>query len=135
MPNLTIGQFAEKAKVSSVALRFYEKKGLLPSSTRSSVGYRLYSEDLIPRIAFIQNAKSVGFTLKEIKELLDLQVLEGATSANIRQAISYKLDETKNKIQTLQILNAALEKLLGACDGKVPIKECPILERLYSQKS
>ncbi|MFN3233857.1 MAG: MerR family transcriptional regulator [Gammaproteobacteria bacterium] len=65
---LTIGQLAKLTNTTPVAIRYYEREGLIPKSTRSKGGYRLYPKELVPRFYFIQNAKSVGFSLDEIKE-------------------------------------------------------------------
>lgn len=60
---LTIGQLAKLTNTTSVAIRYYKREGLIPKSTRSKGGYRLYSEKIVPRFYFIQNAKSVGFSV------------------------------------------------------------------------
>lgn len=131
MPYLTIGELAKKAAISKVTIRFYERCGLLPDIIRSPAGYRQYPETLIPRLYFIKNAKSVGFSLEEIKELFSLQS-QLATTRHIRQHVLEKWKLTQGKLLTLQKIAATLEHMLFACDGKVPLNECPILETLYS---
>jgi len=70
---LTIGQLAKKADATPVTIRYYERQGLIPKSKRSQGGFRLYPESVISRFNFIKNAKAVGFSLDEIKELMAFQ--------------------------------------------------------------
>ena len=128
---LTIGQLAKLTNTTPVAIRYYEREGLIPKSTRSKGGYRLYPEELVPRFYFIQNAKSVGFSLDEIKELLSLQQKKNVKSQAIKDITQYKIDEIKEKIKALNKMQDALTQWAAACDGKVSIEDCPILERLY----
>lgn len=128
---LTIGKLAKLTGTTAVTIRFYEKHGLLPKSKRSEGGYRLYPEDVIPRFHFIRNAKSVGFSLEEIKILLDLQKSKNSTSKHVRDTTIEKIEEIKTKIDQLKKMQKALESWVNVCDGKVSIDKCPILENLY----
>lgn len=132
---LTIGQLAKLTETTSVTIRYYEREGLIPKSTRSKSGYRLYPKKLIPRFHFIQNAKSVGFSLNEIKELLALQQKKNASSQAIKDVTQSKIDEIKNKIKVLNQIKKLLEKWTEACDGKASIEQCPILENLYQSRT
>ncbi|KWX81222.1 MerR family DNA-binding protein, partial [Paenibacillus jilunlii] len=87
----------------------------------------------IARIRFIKNAKSVGFTLEEVYELLSLQVHGNTTSQDIRQRTIKKLQVVQEKIAALQKIENALRQLVTSCDGKMPLHECPILEALYAE--
>ena len=73
MDNLTIGDVAKQADVHSETLRYYERRGLVARPPRSVSNYRLYPEDTVRRVRFIKHAQAVGFSLKEIKELLSLR--------------------------------------------------------------
>lgn len=128
---LTIGQLAKLTNTTPVAIRYYEREGLIPKSTRSKGGYRLYPEELVPRFYFIQNAKSVGFSLDEIKELLSLQQRKNLKSQAVKNITQSKIDEIKDKIKTLNEMQKALTQWAAVCDGKVSIEDCPILEQLY----
>lgn len=130
---LTIGKLAKLTGTTAVTIRFYEKHGLLPKSKRSEGGYRLYPEDVIPRFHFIRNAKSVGFSLEEIKILLDLQKSKNSTSKHVRDTTIEKIEEIKTKIDQLKKMQKALESWVKVCDGKVSIDKCPILENLYKE--
>ncbi len=132
---LTIGQLAKQTDNSTVTIRYYEKCGLIPSSTRSDGGYRLYPETLIPRFQFIKNAKLVGFSLNEIKELLFLQNLPHSKGQNIKDITIKKASIIKDKIKALKKMQRALERLIHSCDGQMPVKECPILGTLYANVS
>ncbi|MCW5590293.1 MAG: heavy metal-responsive transcriptional regulator [Legionellales bacterium] len=130
---LTIGKLAKLTGTTAVTIRFYAKHGLLPKSKRSEGGYRLYPEDVIPRFHFIRNAKSVGFSLEEIKILLDLQKSKNSTSKHVRDTTIGKIEEIKTKIDQLKKMQKALESWVNVCDGKVSIDKCPILENLYKE--
>src|SRR2546429_2729002 len=73
MNGLTIGEVAERAKVHIETLRYYEQRGLIASPPRSTSNYRLYPEDTVRRVRFIKHAQELGFSLREIKELLSLR--------------------------------------------------------------
>ncbi|MCH8048022.1 MAG: MerR family transcriptional regulator, partial [Planctomycetes bacterium] len=77
--SLTIGQLARRAEVGVETVRFYEREGLLEEPARRPSGYRQYDEGVVDRLRFIRRAKQLGFTLKEIRELLSLR-LDPATT-------------------------------------------------------
>lgn len=133
MRYLTIGELASQTGVSKVAIRYYERFGLIPKAIRQTSGYRSYPKTIVARIRFIKNAKSVGFTLDEIAELLTLQEHEKATSQQIKSHTLTKLNIIQEKILSLQKMEQALEQLTASCDGKVPLHQCPILEKLYGE--
>jgi MerR family transcriptional regulator, copper efflux regulator len=74
MSTLTIGQVAKEAGVGVETLRYYEREGLVKEPPRRDSGYRQYPEDVVKRIHFIKRAQELGFSLKEIAELLALRV-------------------------------------------------------------
>lgn len=130
MSLLTVGQLSKKTKCTIVTLRYYEKRGLFPAIKRSGSGYRLYPETLVSRIYFIKNAKSVGFSLEEIKALLTFEEKK-ASSSEVKKFTQQKIQQIHDKINTLSKMEEALKKWEGLCDGQVPIKDCPILDNLY----
>jgi MerR family transcriptional regulator, copper efflux regulator len=133
MSHLTIGKLAQRTTITKVAIRYYERLGLIPKPERRTSGYRLYSETTIDRITFIKNAKSVGFTLEEIKELLRLERHDHTTSQMIKSHTELKLDAIEKKIQCLQGMANTLMALTQSCDGKMPLQECPILKALHQK--
>jgi len=128
-----IGQLAKQCEVSSDTLRFYEKNGLLEPAARSESGYRLYSEENLSRVNFILRAKTIGLTLDEIRELLDIRLEASQHScAEVKAITQAKLDEVDNKIAELARIRLALKKINDACCGHADdnASHCSILEAL-----
>jgi len=128
---LTIGKLAQVGDISPDALRYYEREGLLAPSTKTDSGYRLYDENALRRVRFIQHAQGCGFTLTEIRELLHLRQSEQACCNDVRgRAIEKKL-QLAAKIRTMQVMSAALDRLIEDCvGGRLPLDDCPILAAL-----
>ncbi len=135
MESLTIGRLAKKAGVNLETVRFYERRGLLPRPPRSSSGYRLFPADAARRLRFIRRAQELGFSLKEIGELLSLRVSRRTTSATIRARTEAKITDIEQKIMSLESIKKTLQKLTGVCDGCAPLSDCPILESLDRETS
>lgn len=121
--DMTIGKFAAAGSVGVETIRFYQRKGLL-STPRSLEGIRRYGGDDLRRLLFIKQAQTAGFTLEEIKELLDLDA--GEDRARARQAASSRLEALDARIAELNRARQALERLIAECaaENKGP---CPIL--------
>lgn len=135
MDGMTRGEIAEKAGVNPETLRYYERKELIPAPPRSDGGFRLYDDDYVDRLRFIQRAKDLGFTLAEIKGLLDLRVDEEATCQNVRARAERKLDEVEEKIRDLQRIRKALSRLADACEDDGPTSDCPILDAMEEERA
>ncbi len=127
---LTIGALAGAAGVGVETVRFYERKGLIPEPPRSPSGYRQYEPATVERVRFIRRAQGLGFTLAEIAELLDLRIDEVAACAPVAAQARAKLEQVAGKIDELRRMQAALERLVEACEARQPTGECPILEAL-----
>ena len=131
MDGMTRGEVADKAGVNPETLRYYERKELIPRPRRSDGGIRLYGDHYVDRLRFIQRAKELGFTLAEIKGLLDLRVDEEATCRDVKAQAEAKLDEVENKLRDLRRIRDALTTLADACgDERKPTSDCPILDAL-----
>ncbi len=130
MGSLTIGEVAKQTGIGVETVRFYEKSGLIDEPPRTEAGYRQYPEDTASRVRFIRHAKELGFTLKEIKELLNLRLDPTTTCEDVRQVAEEKLRNVRAQIQSLQAIEIALGELIGACAVGGPDGECPILEAL-----
>ena len=130
MNSFSIGQVARRADVGIETVRFYEREGLLDEPDRKPSGYRQYDESVVARLRFIRRAKELGFTLKEIKELLSLRVDPSTTCADVRRRAESKAADIDEKIRTLRRMKRALVKLTKTCAGRGPISECPILDAL-----
>lgn len=132
MPSLTIGQVAKHAGVGVETVRFYERQGLLDEPPRRASGYRQYTPEAVTRIQFIKRAKELGFSLKEITELLSLRVDPATTCGEVKQRAEAKIADINAKLRDLQQMKEALTTLVAACSGSGPTSQCPILDALES---
>ncbi|MBI5342997.1 MAG: MerR family DNA-binding protein [Deltaproteobacteria bacterium] len=127
---LTIGQVAAQCGVGVETIRFYEREGLIAQPSRPESGFRKYPPDAVRWVRFIQRAKALGFSLREIKELLSLRVDSAKTCDAVKGRAEAKITDIEKKIGHLQEMKRALVKLTVACRGKRPTSDCPILEAL-----
>lgn len=130
---MRISEAAKSAGVGVETIRFYERKGLVKQPRRPVLGggFRSYSQETVERIRFVRQAQEIGFSLKEIKELLSLRVDLDADCGVVRAHAREKLDEVNRKIASLSDMRGALEELIEACPGKgAALGECSILEAL-----
>ncbi|MFC6441296.1 Zn(2+)-responsive transcriptional regulator [Bowmanella sp. JS7-9] len=130
--SLKIGQLAKATGVSNETIRFYESKGLLTASERSSNGYRHYGSDALQRLRFILRAKRVGFSLDEIAELLALRTHADAhTCEEVKHYTQNKMQQIDSKIAELQAIRQSLATLHQACcGGSESAEHCSILNAL-----
>lgn len=135
MRTLTIGQVAKQAGVGVETVRFYEREGLVEEPDRKASGYRQFHEQAVDRIRFIRRAKELGFTLKEIKGLLDLRVDPSTTCADVRDRAEAKIADIEERIRSLRRMKRALLKVTKTCSGAGPVSDCPILDSLQPKKS
>ncbi|QDU38799.1 Mercuric resistance operon regulatory protein [Maioricimonas rarisocia] len=135
MTSFTIGQVARQAGVGVETVRFYERKGLLEKPARRASGYREFDEAVVDRIRFIRRAKELGFTLKEIKELLELRLSPATTCADVRSRAETKIVDIESRIQSLERMKHALVRLTRACSGRGRTTACPILEALDQEET
>lgn len=108
---LTIGELAQQVGVTSSMVRHYEEIGLLPMAARAENGYRVYSQEDVERLQFIQRAKALDFSLEEIKEILALREQGQAPCAYVINQIGTKIDEVERKIAGLTRLKTELVQL------------------------
>lgn len=130
MNGLTIGKVAKSAGIGIETVRFYEREGLIEAPARTEGNYRIYPQCDILRLRFIKRAKNLGFTLKEIKELLMLQHNPQATKADVKQQTEAKIADIELKIRDLTRIKEILESLYESCDGDGPTSACLILDAL-----
>lgn len=132
----TIGQVAARAQVSTDSIRFYEREGLLAPENRTESGYRLYTEETVRRIDFIKHAQECGFTLTDIRELLDLRGADDSCCSDIQRIAVEKKQQIDSRIRALQAMSGALGGLIEACSGgRTPVDRCPILGALEASLS
>jgi MerR family copper efflux transcriptional regulator len=133
MDTLSIGQVARKAGVGVETVRFYEREGLLEEPPRRASGYRQYSEQVVTRLHFIKRAQKLGFSLKEISELL-LRVDAQTSCEEVKQRTEAKIAEVEHKLVELQRMRQALLQVHSLCTGQGPTGRCPMLEALDQQE-
>lgn len=131
---MKIGDLAARAGVSVQAVRYYERRGLLPAPARTPSGYREYDDGDLRRLEFVCNAKDLGFTLSEIRDLLDLRVAQGTTAADVRRRALEKIEATKAKIRELRRIQAGLERLVSACEAEGPSRACALMHAMESNE-
>jgi MerR family copper efflux transcriptional regulator len=127
---VTRGQLAVESGVNLETIRYYETHGVLPKPPRSASGYRVFSHDAVTRLRFVKRAQDLGFSLKEIKELLSLRVKPGVTCNDVRRKAQAKIADVEEKIRHLEQIRSALAQLLSNCSGSGPINACTILQGL-----
>ena len=131
---MKIGEVAKAAGVGIDAVRFYEREGLIPEPARRPSGYREYSSDVVLSLRFIKRAKDLGFSLKEISELLSLEGSPEATAGDVKRLAEEKLSDLEEKIRSLQGMRRALRKVVDECPGRGPTSSCSILGSLDVEK-
>ncbi len=134
MEHLTIGQVAKLAEVNVETVRYYERRQLVARPPRSDSGYRQFPPEAVQRIRFIKRAQELGFTLQEIKELLELRADPQARCADVRTRAEAKIVDIEDRIRTLQKMKRALAQVTAACAGRGSTSECPILDTLDRPK-
>lgn len=126
----TIGALAERAGVPIDTIRHYERQGLLSAAARRASGYREYDLGAIDRVRFIRRAKSLGFSLEEICELLSFSTDREHGVEHIKQRAVERLQEINERIDALVAMRDELQKLVGACPGSGEPECCPILANI-----
>lgn len=116
MEKITIGKLAEMSGVGVETVRFYQRKELIREPS-SNGAIRTYTEDDSQRILFIKRAQDLGFTLSEVKELLELNTKPRVTCGTVKIKTQAKIIEITDKIADLERMKASLEKLANACDA------------------
>lgn len=127
---LTIGKLADSAGVGVETIRFYERERLIEDPPRSAAGYRHYPAETVERVLFIRRAKDLGFTLKEIKELLCLRLDPGKDCRSIKLRAQVKIANIEEKIAELERMKEALMTLTATCREDLAMSECPVLDFL-----
>ena len=127
---MTIGQLATRTGIGVETVRFYERRGLLPQPPRPQHGFRQYTTEAVSRLTFIRRAKTLGFSLREIKELMSLRAQAGANCGVAKRHAETKLAEIDARIAELHRVKQHLLELAGSCANRASPTECPILGKL-----
>lgn len=127
---MNIGQLARQAGVPIDTVRYYERQRLIPEPPRSASGYRQYASDDVTRLHFIRRAKSLGFTLEEIGELMAISGHSFDDMNEMKEKASRKLEVVEARLVELARMRDALRGLVDACPGHGPLAACPIMAAL-----
>jgi MerR family copper efflux transcriptional regulator len=130
---LSIGELARRAGVNVQTVRFYEREGLLPRPPRTASGYRAFPGDAVGRVRFIRRAKGLGFSLREISDLLHVRTHPETACADARRRADAKIADIDARIRTLRAMRSELAVLSKACAGTKRHQCCPLLRRLESE--
>jgi MerR family transcriptional regulator, copper efflux regulator len=126
MTALKIGEVAKRSGIAIETIRYYEREGLLLEPKRQPSGYRQYEIATIERLAYIRRAKELGFTLAEIRELLELSASTSEYCEHIRQQAEAKVNDIESKIRSLQKMRRSLVRLVKRCKAKNSPTRCPL---------
>jgi MerR family copper efflux transcriptional regulator len=125
---MTIGELAKQAGVNIQTIRYYERVKLLPATHRwPGSGYRDFDYDALQRLRFILSTKQLGFTLREIKELIDLRILPGESCGEVKHLLEAKQEEIDRRMTEMRRLRRSLSKLILACRRRRNGSACPAL--------
>lgn len=125
---MKIGELASACGVNIQTVRYYERRGLLADPRAGVGGYREYAETDAERLRFVKEAQALGFTLKEVEELLALRAGRGSARDALARA-RVKLADVRRKIAALQTLERSLQRMIAGCPGAGPASECPIISQ------
>lgn len=130
---LNIGQAAEASGISAKMIRHYEEVGLLPAASRTFSGYRTYNHQDVNMLRFIRHSRDLGFSIKQIADLLSLWRDRNRSSNKVKQMASEHIEMLNQKIQELIIMKSELTRLVSCCHGDER-PDCPILDELAQNK-
>ncbi|WP_300301182.1 MerR family DNA-binding protein [Ferrovibrio sp.] len=133
---MTISRAAERAGVGVETIRFYERRGLIEQPVRPRTGgYRFYDTEVVERIRFIRQGQELGFSLREIAELLSLRADPGADCGDVRTQAVSKREEVDRKIAQLQHIRSALDELIATCPGGGALRACTIIDAMAGRRA
>ena len=127
--NYSIGEAAELSGISAKMIRYYESMSLMPEPSRTEAGYRRYEENDIHNLRFILRARDLGFSVKQIRELLDLWRDRERASSEVKALASGHLAELRRKLREMEMIVDTLQHLVKNCHGD-DRPDCPILGEL-----
>jgi MerR family transcriptional regulator, mercuric resistance operon regulatory protein len=120
-------EVAAQAQVNTQTLRYYERRGLLPEPKRSPSGYRSYTGDAVRLVRFVKRAQQLGFTLKDVEELLHLAGGGPASCEEAKSTALARITDLEQRIEELVGMRDALVRLVQTCDQPRRERDCPIL--------
>jgi MerR family copper efflux transcriptional regulator len=127
---MRIGKASREAGVNIQTLRYYERRGLLPKTSRLASGYREYDSATVALVRFIKNAQELGFTLNEIGELIALRANRSHSDEDVRQLATRKIGEMDRRIRQLTQMKGELAALLERCSSTACKDNCVVIDAL-----
>jgi MerR family transcriptional regulator, copper efflux regulator len=127
---MRIGKVSKEAGVNAQTLRYYERRGLLPKTSRLASGYREYDPAIVGLVRFIRNAQELGFTLKEIQELIALRANRSQSAEDVRRLATRKIEEMDRRIRQLSEMKSELAVLVEQCSPMKCQDDCVILDAI-----
>ncbi|MEJ2179429.1 MAG: helix-turn-helix domain-containing protein [Gammaproteobacteria bacterium] len=131
---MKIGQLSARSRCKIETIRYYERIELLPEPARSEGGYRLYDESQLKRLVFIRRSRELGFTIEEIRVLLDLVDGGSYTCSDVKKITMEHVESIRQKIADLKKLEKTLTHIASLCSGDAA-PECPIIDALFESKA
>jgi Cu(I)-responsive transcriptional regulator len=126
---MRIGHLAKATGTSVETIRYYEREGILPAADRTASNYRHYSQDDLELLTFVRRARTLGFNMADVRELLSLSDRADKPCENVDRLAQKKLIEVERKISDLTKLRNELGQMVGSCESQ-RIDECGIVESL-----
>ena len=126
---MNIGEAAKASGINAKLIRHYESIGIIPKASRSDSGYRQYSDNDVHILTFVRRSRSMGFSMKEIKKLVNLWRNRTRASSDVKKMTLTHLHNIEKKISDLQAIRSTLLNLSNHCHGD-DRPTCPILEDL-----
>jgi DNA-binding transcriptional MerR regulator len=132
-----IGRVAKKIGLTPDAIRFYERDALIPRPLRTAGGFRQYAETDVETLGFIRQVQGLGFTLKEVRDLLNLRHQRMQPCAPVRRRLQQKLSDVRSKLADIEKLKRELQTALNACNRELRKKHtrCPLLSPARNPRS
>ena len=130
---LFIGALSKRTRCNIETIRYYERIGVMPKPMRTKGGHRLYTEDHLKRLSFIRRSRELGFTLDQIRGLLELVDGHTYTCADIKSMTLNHAADIRRKITDLRKVGKVLMDMASQCEGGV-VPDCPVIDALFQNR-
>jgi MerR family transcriptional regulator, mercuric resistance operon regulatory protein len=127
---MTRGELSRKTGCNAETIRYYEKIGIMPEPARSASGYRQYDAAYERRLGFVMRGRELGFTMEDLKSLLDLIDRRAVSCAEVEKLARAHLQSVRDKIRDLKRMESALSSTVRACSGN-DVPQCPLIDTLF----
>lgn len=130
---MTRGELSRKTGCNAETIRYYEKIGIMPEPMRSVSGYRQYDAGHERRLGFVMRGRELGFTMEDLKSLLDLIDRRAVSCMEVEKLARAHLQSVRKKINDLKRMESVLSSTVRACSGK-DVPECPLIDTLFGAR-